>query len=679
MEVPGNSTRLSCSSSGLPTEDCALALIDDITCGLYNPLSKMITEQANQWFPLAEADADAETTCNANDTANDTANNTSNDDSRTTNGSNLSHSADCSDGIDVSADLNEIERGQYKQAALLRELAQTKEQLLQGWQENKTTTNKRGGKGGLFKVLRLGGGRASSGSGSNGKDKENNPNNNTTTTTNNKQSSTKSRRILSLSGRGKRGSAGKNKNNLNSSSGTCTADYSNDRTVLAVVNDSGVDLVNLTLQREDANSTTEAVDISSSTDGSGGSANSSIDLVLVSELALGVILTGAGLEAPSSKEAAPTSKEAASTNVTVEDPTFVLEISSIDDTAPSFAADADVVKDPAGEKQPQPTNTIPSTTGGGSTDDDGSLPDRSEFVTPVANLLERVYGAETFGGEERWVRANLILDTYKGREDALIQSLLVKAAEREARQKKAPKQRNDTSTRSAAATPADSFNLDVSSIVVVDEDVDAITSSPETAPPAPIPPQGPSKADLSFRDIPVLRPFEEDAGIGSGNEEFSPSEEIDTTGDSTAAVGYDVVDDDSLFDDLERNNAEAVDNAAPSSLSAPTTDSLSSNVNISSPPSKSEHVATHGTSMQSDESSAFDFGQFATSNPFQNLNEKDTENETTAMPSSPCHPPISSEEQFGYMHTNQRRAGRASTRLRSILQEPKSSTNAIGF
>ncbi len=652
MEVADSSTRLRCSSSsGLPKEDCASGLIDDITCGLYQPFSKMITDQANQWFPVAEAET------NANDT--------SNDDSRTTNENSLSYSADYSDAIDVSADLNEIERGQ---AALLRELAQTKEQLLQDRQENKTTKNKKSGKGSLFKVLRLGGGRASnSGSGSNsGKDKENNPNNN-----NSKQSSTKSRRILSLYGRGKRGSAGKNKNNLNASSGT--ADCSNDRTVLAVVNDSGIDLVNLSLQNEDANSTTEAVDISSSTAGSGGSADASIDLVLVSELALGVI-TNTGREAPSSKEAAPTSKEAASTNVTVEDPTFV-EISSIDDTTPSFAADADVAKDPAGEKQPQqPTNT--NTTGGGSADDDESPPDRSEFVTPVANLLERVYGAEAFGGEDRWVRTNLILDTYKGREDALIQSLLVKAAEREAKQTKAPKQRNDTSPRSAAATPADSFNLDVSSIVAGDDDVDAITSSPETAAPAPIPPQVPSKADLTFSDIPV-RPFEDDAGVGSGKEENPPSEEIDTTGDSTAAGGYDVVDDDdSLFADLERNDAELVDNAAPSSLPArPTTDGLSANAKISSPAFKSEHVASHGASMQSDESSAFDFGQFTTSNPFQTLNEKDTENEMTATPSSSSRPPIFSEEQFGYMYMNQRRAGPASTRLRSILQEPKPSTN----
>ena len=656
MEVADSSTRLRCSSSsGLPKEDCALGLIDDMTCGLYQPLSKMITDQANQWFPVADAET------NANDIRND--------DSRTTNENSLSYSADYSDGIDVSADLNEIERGQ---AALLRELAQTKEQLLQDRQENRTTKNKNGGKGSLFKILRLGGGRASNsggGSGSNSKDKENNPNNNK------KQSSTKSRRILSFNGRSKRGSAGKNKNNLNATSGT--ADYSNDRTVLAVVNDSGVDLVNLTLQKEDASSTTEAVDISSSTAGSGGSADTSIDLVLVSELALGVI-TNTGREAPSSKEAAPTSKETASTNVTVEDPTFVLDMSSVDGTTPSFTADADVVKDSAGEKPQKPTNTIPSTTGGGgSADDDESPPDRSEFVIPVANLLERVYGAEAFGGEDRWVRTNLILDTYKGREDALIQSLLVKAAEREAKQKKAPKQRNDTSTRSAAATPADSFNLDVSSIVAGDEDVDAITtgSSPGTAAPAPTPPQAPSKTDLTFSDIPV-RPFEDDAGVGSGNEENSPSEEIDTTGDSTAAGGYDVADDDSLFADLERNDAELVDNAAPSSLPArPTTDGLSANAKISSPPSKSEHVPSHGTtsSMQSDESSAFDFGQYTTSNPFQNPDEK--ENKMSTMPSFSSHPPISSDEQFGYMYANQRRAGPASTRLRSILQEPKAFTN----
>ena len=356
----------------------------------------------------------------------------------------------------------------------------------------------------------------------------------------------------------------------------------------------------------------------------------------------------------------------------------MLDMSSVDGTTPSFTADADVVKDPTGEKPQKPTNTIPSTTGGGgSADDAESPPDRSEFVIPVANLLERVYGAEAFGGEDRWVRTNLILDTYKGREDALIQSLLVKAAEREAKQKKAPKQRNDTSTRSAAATPADSFNLDVSSIVAGDEDVDAITtgSSPGTAAPAPTPPQAPSKTDLTFSDIPV-RPFEDDAGVGSGNEENSPSEEIDTTGDSTAAGGYDVADDDSLFADLERNDAELVDNAAPSSLPArPTTDGLSANAKISSPPSKSEHVPSHGTtsSMQSDESSAFDFGQYTTSNPFQNPDEK--ENKMSTMPSFSSHPPISSDEQFGYMYANQRRAGPASTRLRSILQEPKAFTN----
>ena len=227
--------------------------------------------------------------------------------------------------------------------------------------------------------------------------------------------------------------------------------------------------------------------------------------------------------------------KATSTSFTVEDPTFVLEMSSIDEMMASFSTDAKPEASQKQEEKPavsqmdknkkkptQPTAIV---------EDEPPL-ERSDFVTPVFNLLVRAYGAENFSGNDRWERVNVILDSYKGREDRLIQSLLTKAAERETKQKKEQKQLQEvgvTGNKSGAetnitGTPSDSFQLDVSSI------------APEAAATSSTPSEAPQKPDLSFRDL-AARPVD---------------------------------DDDSVFGDLEQNAVERVDNAGPSACSPPT-------------------------------------------------------------------------------------------------------------
>ena len=393
-------------------------------------------------------------------------------------------------------------------------------------------------------------------------------------------------------------------------------------------------------------------------------------------------------------------KSTTSTSFTMEDPTFVLEMSSIDEMMASFS---DENKPEASQQEEKPAvsqmdkNKKRPAQPAGIAEDEPPL-ERSEFVTPVFNLLVRAYGAENFSGDDRWERVNVILDRYKGREDRLIQSLLTKAAEREAKQKEQKQMQqvggtgNKAGAETIAGTPSDSFQLDVSSI------------APEAAATSAPPSEAPPKPDLSFRDL-ATRPVD---------------------------------DDDSLFGDLEQNHIEPVDNGGPSPRSPPNTVNAFGNHAISPPPNKSAYASSrgyspqgkafapktpstvgvnsdsdcspaHNTSMQSNDSSsaAFDFGDFASSNPFKRLDfaehaDGDTYARSASSPgsSSPFNSDVDGANyQFGYTHEyaagsqksggftsmvdsddeqsssvtpmrlpNHRRAGRASTRLRSILQ-----------
>ena len=187
-----------------------------------------------------------------------------------------------------------------------------------------------------------------------------------------------------------------------------------------------------------------------------------------------------------------------------------------------------------------------------------------------------------------------------------------------------------------------------------------------------------------------------------------------------------VDDDDSLFGDLDQSDVEPVDNAGPSSRSPPTTVIALGNYALTTPPTKSASASSrgytpqgkasapktpstvgvnsdsdcspaHNTSMQSNgsSSSAFDFGGFASSNPFKQRldfaeNDGDTnddahnqfgyEHAAGSQKSGGFTSMVDSEDEESSpvkpMRPPTRRVGRASARLRSILQGGAASAKA---